>query len=191
MLKGICTVQKGQRTKLRCPSCKWPSHALQSTVGPLPNDASPRSTVFAKRYAERLGPTSRPTGCGTYFKFNHTNTQKNRLTLRLYRTTSPVRSLVPSGPAAPPPKAQAKPSLRRAVPPSTHATSAVLRGESAGWKSGSSTLFESSKSGSSVASRVACWAKCGGGRRLGRRLGEWGARDVLRGPGGASSALLE
>ena len=130
-------------------------------------------------------------GCGTYFKFNHTNTQKNRLTLRLYRTTSPVRSLVPSGPAAPPPKAQAKPSLRRAVPPSTHATSAVLRGESAGWKSGSSTLFESSKSGSSVASRVACWAKCGGGRRLGRRLGEWGARDVLQGPGGASSALLE
>ena len=128
---------------------------------------------------------------GTYFH-NHTNTQKNTAYTALpFRTTSPVRSLVPSGPAAPPPNAQAKPSLRRAVPPSTHATSAVLRGESAGWKSGSSTLFESSKSGSSVASRVACWAKCGGGRRLGRRLGEWGAGDVLQGPGGASSALLE
>ena len=58
MLKGICTVQKGQRTKLRCPSCKWPSHALQSTVGPLPNDASPRSTVFAKRDAEAAGSTN-------------------------------------------------------------------------------------------------------------------------------------
>lgn len=69
-----------------------------------------------------------------------------------------TRRAAPPGPAAPPPNAQAMPSPREAVPPSTHATSAVLRGESAGWKSGSSALFESSKSGSSVASRVACSA---------------------------------
>ena len=69
-----------------------------------------------------------------------------------------TRRAAPPGSAAPPPNAQAMPSPREAVPPSTHATSAVLRGESAGWKSGSSALFESSKSGSSVASRVACSA---------------------------------
>eukprot|EP00964_Phaeocystis_antarctica_P015635 scaffold8647_cov33-Phaeocystis_antarctica.AAC.1 len=64
----------------------------------------------------------------------------------------PTRRAAPSRPAAPPPNAKAMPwPLLGAVPPSTHATSAVLRGDSAGSKSGSSALFESSNSGSSVA----------------------------------------
>ena len=87
--------------------------------------------------------------------------------LKTRRTTYKARC-TPSRPATPPPNAKAMPSsLLGAVPPSTHATSAVLRGDSAGSKSGSSALFESLKRGSSVASRVACRDKGGGVDALG------------------------